>query len=132
MSDCEGLRRPELTDPADARYAQKVAAAKSKRSISPPAGMSAYRVDASDELVIFVWDSEQASSGALAPGEREVLRLLLAGLSNSEIAAARGTSARTVANQVASLLKKLGARSRYELIGRMSAESAALTSCCTL
>lgn len=87
--------------------------------------MTAFRVDASDELVIFVWDSEQASSSVLAPGEREVLRLLLAGHSNSEIASARGTSARTVANQVASLLKKLGARSRYELIGRMTAEAAA-------
>lgn len=83
--------------------------------------MSAYRVDAaSDDFVIFVWESEQATSSALAPGEREVLRLLLAGLSNTQIANARGTSARTIANQVASLLKKLGARSRYELIGRMS------------
>lgn len=90
--------------------------------------MSAYRLDASsdDELVIFVWESEQPSpSSSLAPGEREVLRLLLAGLSNTDIATARGTSARTIANQVASLLKKLGARSRYELIGRMSADGEA-------
>lgn len=84
--------------------------------------MSAFRLDsADDELVVFVWESEQSSSSPLAPGEREVLRLLLAGLSNTEIASARGTSVRTIANQVASLLKKLGARSRFELIGRMAA-----------
>lgn len=81
--------------------------------------MSAFRLDGQDDdVVVFVWESEQASN-PLAPGEREVLRLLLAGHSNIEIATARGTSVRTIANQVASLLKKLGARSRFELIGRL-------------
>lgn len=84
--------------------------------------MSAFRLGQDDELVVFVWESEQASN-PLAPGEREVLRLLLAGHSNIEIATARGTSARTIANQVASLLKKLGARSRFELIGRLTSHS---------
>jgi len=53
---------------------------------------------------------------ALSAAEREIAIAVLEGLSNAEIAAARGTSARTVANQVASLLRKLGARSRSEAV----------------
>lgn len=49
------------------------------------------------------------------PAEQEVLELLRQGLSNAEIAAARGCSTRTVANQVASLLRKAGADSRRAL-----------------
>jgi DNA-binding NarL/FixJ family response regulator len=41
---------------------------------------------------------------------------LLEGRSNSEIATARRTSVRTVANQVGSVLRKLGARSRAEAV----------------
>lgn len=83
-----------------------------------PPGMVAYELDvAGEQIVLFVWQSEE-SSQPLASGEREVLQLVLEGHSNAEIGAARGTSARTVANQVASLLRKLGARSRFELIGR--------------
>lgn len=41
--------------------------------------------------------------------------LALANLSNAEIAERRGTSPRTVANQVASLFRKLGVASRSEL-----------------
>jgi DNA-binding CsgD family transcriptional regulator len=51
----------------------------------------------------------------LSAAEAEVCRLLLTGLSNAEVARQRGTSERTVANQVASILKKLGAGSRSEL-----------------
>ncbi|HVH45133.1 MAG TPA: helix-turn-helix transcriptional regulator [Labilithrix sp.] len=93
---------------------------KNKKAPPAPAGVSAYRLDVpGDELVLFVWESEHATT-PLAPGEREVLQLVLDGYSNTEIAAVRGTSVRTIANQVASLLKKLGARSRYELIGRLA------------
>jgi DNA-binding NarL/FixJ family response regulator len=51
----------------------------------------------------------------LTDAEREVALGIFAGLSNAEIAVARGTSPRTVANQVASLFTKLGLRSRSEL-----------------
>ncbi len=37
---------------------------------------------------------------------------------NAQIAAARGTATRTVANQVARLFQKLGVRSRAELVAR--------------
>lgn len=48
---------------------------------------------------------------------------LVRGDSNAVIARARKTSARTVANQVASLLRKTGASSRYELIRRFARAS---------
>lgn len=52
----------------------------------------------------------------LTQAEREVLALVRAGHSNRAIATARGTSVRTVANQVASLLTKTKTNSRRALI----------------
>ena len=51
----------------------------------------------------------------LTAAEADVLARLLDGLSNAQIAAERGTSARTVANQVAKLLRIFGVSSRVEL-----------------
>jgi DNA-binding NarL/FixJ family response regulator len=48
----------------------------------------------------------------LTPAEREVLQLVQAGLSNAAIAGARNRSERTIANQVAALLRKTQSRSR--------------------
>jgi DNA-binding NarL/FixJ family response regulator len=61
------------------------------------------------------------SGRGLTPAEQEVARGLLAGLSNVEIARLRGSSARTIANQVARLYSKLGVRSRAELAARFAA-----------
>jgi DNA-binding NarL/FixJ family response regulator len=52
----------------------------------------------------------------LTAAELDVMADLLAGCSNGEIARRRGRSTRTVANQVASILKKLGAGSRLEIV----------------
>jgi len=52
----------------------------------------------------------------LTPAEIDVCEGLLAGLSDSEIAAERGTSPSTIANQVASIFGKLGVHSRAELV----------------
>lgn len=57
----------------------------------------------------------------LTPAEQEVVRLVLDGHSNREIALRRGASAKTVANQLGGIYQKLGVSSRYELaalIGR--------------
>lgn len=54
----------------------------------------------------------------LTEAEREVLRRILRGESNAEIAAARQTSLRTVANQVGAIFRKLGVSSRGELAAR--------------
>ena len=51
----------------------------------------------------------------LTQAERAVLELVRGGCSNAEIALRRGTSARTIANQVASLLRKTKAPSRRAL-----------------
>src|SRR5262245_23324332 len=53
----------------------------------------------------------------LTTAEREVARLVAMGYSNAEIGRARGASARTVANQLAAIFRKLGVGSRVELIG---------------
>ena len=55
---------------------------------------------------------------ALTAAEAEILALLLTGRSNAEIAAARGTSSKTVANQLYGLYRKLGVCSRAELAAR--------------
>jgi DNA-binding CsgD family transcriptional regulator len=64
----------------------------------------------------------------LTPAEREVVTGLLQGRTYAEIAGARGTSARTIANQVASAFRRLGVRSRGELAARcLSADRTAGT-----
>lgn len=55
---------------------------------------------------------------ALTAAEDEVARMAIAGLSNAEIARRRGASVRTVANQIAAVLHKLGVVSRRELAVR--------------
>jgi DNA-binding NarL/FixJ family response regulator len=52
----------------------------------------------------------------LTDAERDVLALLREGLSNNEIAKARARSVRTVANQVASVLRKTGKQTRRGLL----------------
>lgn len=52
----------------------------------------------------------------LTPREREVLELMVAGLSNTEIAKKLGVSKFTVKNHVSNILSKLGAKNRLELI----------------
>lgn len=56
-----------------------------------------------------------AQESSLTPAERDVLSLVRMGYTNTAIATARQRSERTVANQVASLLKKLDAPSRRAL-----------------
>jgi len=51
----------------------------------------------------------------LTKAEREVMELVVAGLSNSEIAERRRTSVHTVSNQLAAVFRKLGVGSRVEL-----------------
>ena len=61
---------------------------------------------------------DEAADGNLTSAEREILVHLQRGLSNQEIANLRGRSVRTIANQVASLLRKTGSGSRRELTVR--------------
>lgn len=90
-----------------------------RATFSPPPDLAAYlfRVGC-DELVIFEWTAESSSSvpDTLTTAEREVLLLLERGASNAEIARHRGTSVRTVGNQVGTIFRKLGVASRSELM----------------
>lgn len=54
-------------------------------------------------------------AGELTAAEKEVLAHVQRGLSNAEIAKARGTSSNTVANQIRALLRKTGAGGRRSL-----------------
>jgi DNA-binding CsgD family transcriptional regulator len=102
---------------------------RSKAGDSPP-----YAVEPADGADLFsVWMGDQAfavmsfpippaapGAAALSPAERDVLELVISGGSNRDIARARGTSERTVANQLAGLFRKLGVRSRSELAAHAS------------
>lgn len=57
---------------------------------------------------------------SLTIAEREIVHLVLDGLSNREIAALRGVSAKTVANQLRALYQKLSVYSRFELASHFS------------
>ena len=57
--------------------------------------------------------------GSLTGAERDVAQRVLAGQSNAQIARARRVSPRTVENQVASIMRKLGASSRASLTARL-------------
>jgi DNA-binding CsgD family transcriptional regulator len=61
-------------------------------------------------------DTPPPLAAAVTAREREVLELLQLGYKNPEIARALGTSPNTVRNQVASLLAKVGATTRAELV----------------
>lgn len=70
-----------------------------------------------DELIVISRPIRATTRSAktLTPAEVEVAKLVAAGLGNAEIALLRGRSERTIANQVASVLQKLGAPSRHHL-----------------
>jgi len=83
---------------------------------SPPEGLVIYVAEGIALLSLPSAPAEALLS--LTHAELAVARKLVEGLSNAGIAAARGTSERTVANQVASLFRKLGVGSRAELARR--------------
>jgi DNA-binding CsgD family transcriptional regulator len=70
-------------------------------------------------------DAEPRLPALLTRSERIVATLMLRGATNAQIASLRGKSARTVANQVASIFRKLGVGSRGELAARYAKASAA-------
>jgi DNA-binding NarL/FixJ family response regulator len=95
--------------------------AKREPSEGAPPGLRATRFSlGSDELVVFSFPlTELSFPSQLSAAEREVTRGMLEGRSNSAIAAKRGTSMRTVANQIASIFQKLRISSRAELAARL-------------
>jgi DNA-binding CsgD family transcriptional regulator len=62
---------------------------------------------------------------SLTPTERAVVARVLDGLATRAIATSRGTSERTIANQLASAYRKLGVGSRRELAAKLAARGIA-------
>ncbi len=93
-------------------------------SSEPTATPKNLRVEYSGDgqtVAILSFDVDDADkTGELTSAEREVALLALAGKSNNEIAEARHCSVRTVANQLQSVFRKLGIRSRAELAAKVS------------
>ncbi len=68
------------------------------------------------DFAAVVLDGEDSPSlSSLSQAELGVLTEVIAGRSNREIACERGTSLRTVTNQVSAVFRKLNVRSRAEL-----------------
>lgn len=66
--------------------------------------------------LIAVADNAAPALATLSEAETRILAELATGRSNQEIAVSRGTSLRTVTNQVSAVFQKLGVRSRSELV----------------
>jgi DNA-binding CsgD family transcriptional regulator len=109
------IRRARKPSIPQARASGRAGAAVA--DLVPPDGLVAERFElGGDEFVLFEWPTpRELDRTCLSQAESAVLDLVLAGHTNAEIAIRRGTSPRTVANQVAALFVKLGAGSRSEL-----------------
>ena len=86
---------------------------------SPPPDL---RVDVAtlegEEVVVFSWSTESSAAlegRGLTSAELAVARMAVAGLTDTQIAAVRGCSVRTVGKQLGAAYRKLGVCSRREL-----------------
>jgi DNA-binding CsgD family transcriptional regulator len=85
----------------------------------------------SDEFILLEFPLRNGEANVsikqdLTPGERAVAELVLRGQSTSEIARARGTSLRTVANQIAAIFRKVGVNSRRELFAHRRSQGGSI------
>jgi DNA-binding CsgD family transcriptional regulator len=94
------------------------------RALGAPPDLQVYSFAiGGDEYAVLTFGSGDCPSLPRSPdpltaSERTVVELVLRGWSNSRIAAERGTSSRTIANQLGAAYRKLGVRSRRELVAR--------------
>jgi len=86
-----------------------------------PPGLVVFHIDvAGARLALLSFEiGHSVALPALSHAERAVMLAILQGHTNAEIAAARSTTPRTVANQVARLFAKLAVSSRAELAARV-------------
>jgi DNA-binding CsgD family transcriptional regulator len=76
----------------------------------------AVETDGGDTAILSFSVPHGSPAPAFSSAEAEVLICILQGHTNAAIAGLRGTSPRTVANQVASIFRKVGVSSRLELM----------------
>lgn len=84
----------------------------------PPPSLVAYELEPGKVLFVHSLPSVPVLE-ELTSTEQEVLGFLLDGHDTQTIASTRSTSPRTVANQVASIYRKLGVGSRAELAAKV-------------
>ncbi|HVY26162.1 MAG TPA: helix-turn-helix transcriptional regulator [Polyangiaceae bacterium] len=91
---------------------------RSVTALAGPADLEAFTFEvAGDQYALFEFSLREFSIPAqLSSAERQVATLILEGRSNRDIAAVRGTSLHTVANQVRVIYSKLGVSGRSEMV----------------
>ncbi|NOU26417.1 MAG: response regulator transcription factor [Polyangiaceae bacterium] len=99
-----------------------------RERVPPPPRLEASRLFLGDrrerdEYVVFAWPEPMELPEDLPPGLRDVAASIVRGESNREIAERRGTSERTVANQVVALLRRFGASSRTDFVAAIANEA---------
>ena len=89
--------------------------------LGPPSDLTATEVEVDGQtFVLLEWsDVTPRALDNLSEAEADILAGILRGESNAEIARRRHTKTRTVANQIASIFRKLGVRSRAELMAKL-------------
>ncbi len=85
-----------------------------------PGGAEVFELEHAGQSLIVISVPVPRPTRALTDAEYDVARDAIEGFSNAEIARRRGRSARTVANQLASIYRKLGVTSRAELAAILS------------
>lgn len=89
------------------------------RLLATPTALDGRTFTANGKRYAALWyERPKAWAGQLTSAEYEVATMIVAGRSNVQIAKQRCVSVRTINNQVASLYRKLGVRSRAELSAR--------------
>lgn len=73
------------------------------------------RLEGEDYALLKLSSVRDVLPDSLTLAERDVVEQVLQGGSNADIARARGTSVRTVANQLSAVFRKLGVQSRSQL-----------------
>jgi DNA-binding NarL/FixJ family response regulator len=93
---------------------------RSLEEFAAPRRLEAIRLSADDdEYVLFSFSITPLEAPLeLSCAEQDVVRRVLEGYSNAEIAALRRSSTNTVANQLRSIYSKLGVSGRLELVKR--------------
>ncbi len=81
----------------------------------------AVRILRSGETEVALLSFTPKERGGLTAAERDVALAVARGLSNAQIGSERQASPRTIANQVAAIMRKLGVSSRAELVARFGA-----------
>jgi DNA-binding CsgD family transcriptional regulator len=93
-----------------------LAHAVARRGTLRAAVVGSFPTRAGERCLLVIERLEAVLRGVLSPSELAVAHRLLEGRGYSEIAEERGASARTIANQICSIGKKLGARGRFDVL----------------